>query len=79
MRAPDVDPMPRYVEAVSASTDTQSARTNGCDGQTYYLTPDDGATLKAALTNQNSVELQTSSDGAPPQESTVVCLMQASP
>lgn len=79
MRAPDVEPVPRYVEAWSTATGTQPTAAAGCDGRTYYLSPDDMATLGAALANQNSVELQTSPDGAPPQESTVVCLMQASP
>lgn len=79
MRAPDVDPAPRYVEAWSQSTDTLSAAIAACDGVTYYLAPDDLAVVNAALANQNSVELQTSPDGAAAESSAVVCLMQASP
>lgn len=79
MRAPDVDPAPRYVEAWPQSTDTNSAALAACDGATYYLTPDDLTVVNAALANQNSVELQTSPDGSAAESSVVVCLIQASP
>jgi len=50
-----------------------------CDGNTYYLTPDDAATVNAALSYNNTVQLQVAPVGGSAQTSSVVCLIQASP
>jgi hypothetical protein len=78
MRAPLVDPAPRFVGAAQSATDTQTAPLSGCDGETYYLAPNDLAVVTAALASGNTVQLQVASAGAPPDGSAIVCLWQAS-
>lgn len=79
MRAPDVDPAPRFVSLSPSATDEQTSTISGCDGATYFLAPDDLAAVNAALSNNNTVELQGGPDGTAPQDSSVICLLQASP
>jgi len=79
MRAPDVDPTPRYVSVGVSQIDDQSVAMTVCDGNTYYLTPDDAATVNAALSYNNTVQLQVAPVGGSAQTSSVVCLIQASP
>lgn len=78
MRAPDLDPAPRFVGVSPNPTDEQTVALESCDAKTYYLTPDDLAAVNAALANDNTVELQRGPDGSAPQDSSVLCLMQAS-
>jgi hypothetical protein len=75
MRAPDVDPVPRFVSLSASATDSQSAAVTGCDGQTYYATPDDASVVSAALSNGNVVELASGPTGTAAQDSAVVCVM----
>lgn len=78
MRAPAVDPAPRYVTASRDPVDGKTASIAGCDGQTYYLTPGDAGAVAAALSNANTVQLQVARPGRSAADSSVVCLMQAS-
>jgi len=78
MRAPDVDPSPRYAPASLAPADGKTADIQGCDGQTYYLSVADAAAVRAALANANTVQLQAADPGADASTSRVLCLMQSS-
>ena len=77
MRAPDVDPVPRYISIYGDATDTVSAAISGCDGQTYYAVPDDASVVTAALANGNIVELMSGDPGTTAQNSSVVCVIQS--
>lgn len=78
MRAPSVDPAPRYVAASRDPVEGKTASVAGCDGATYYLSPADAAAVRAAMANENTVQLQAGEMGQGAQESRVACLMQAS-
>jgi hypothetical protein len=75
MRAPDVDPGPRYVPAFAEASDDRPGALTGCDGKTYYLSTDDLAAVQSALMNENIVELQVAPAGTAAQDSAVVCIM----
>jgi hypothetical protein len=79
MRSPDVDASPRYAGAVLDPTDDMSEPISGCDGETYYVTTDDKAAVMAAFANGNTVQLQDGPPGAAAADTSVICLMQASP
>ena len=76
MRAPAIELVPRYISVSPDETDTVTAPISGCDGQTYYATPDDATVIAAALANGNIVELETGDTGTPPQNAAVVCIIQ---
>jgi hypothetical protein len=77
MRAPVVDPAPRYVSASPTPVDGKPTAIAGCDGGTYYLSLADGAAVRAAITNANTVQLQIANPGDDPSSSRAVCLIQA--
>jgi hypothetical protein len=77
MRASQNETVLRYVAAATESTDDQPVAEAGCDGKTYYVTPDDASVLAAALANQNTVQLQSAPAGGEAEQSAIVCLMQA--
>jgi hypothetical protein len=77
MRAPDVDPVPRYISVYADASDAVSAAISGCDGQTYYATLDDASVVTAALANGNIVELTSGDPGTSSQNSSVVCVVQS--
>ena len=79
MRAMQVETEPRYVTASPVATDEQTEPVAACDGQTYYLTSNDAAAVSAALANANIVQLQTAAAGTQPQDSSIVCVLQAGP
>ncbi len=79
MRAPQLEPAPRYVGASTGATETQTVAYAGCDGATYYLTPGDAAAVAAAIANANTVQMQIGAVGAPAESSSIMCLIQASP
>lgn len=78
MRTPQVDPLPRYVSLSLVATSDLTSTFSGCDGQTYYLSPADAATVTAAVAAHATVQLQTAPSGVAPEESSVICLVQAS-
>jgi hypothetical protein len=78
MRAPVVDPGPRYVSASPVPVDGKPTAITACDGNTYYLSLADGAAVRAAIANGNTVQLQIANLGDDPSVSQPVCLIQAS-
>ena len=79
LRAPQVDLAPRYVAASPTQTDGQNSPFAACDGNTYYLTSSDAAAVSSALASDATVQLQIAPQGAAPQNSSALCLVQASP
>lgn len=77
MRVPNLDPAPRFVSVYEDATDSVSEPVAGCDGNTYYATPDDASVIAAALANGNSVELASGAPGTAPQDAGVVCIIQS--
>jgi hypothetical protein len=77
MRAPNLDPAPRYISVYEDATDTVSQEIAGCDGETYYATPDDATVVSAAIANGNIVELQAGATGTAPQDAGTVCVIQS--
>ncbi len=49
----------------------------GCDGETYYATPDDATVVTAAIANGNIVELQAGPTGTAPQDAATICVIQS--
>jgi hypothetical protein len=78
MRAPDVEPLPRFVSASPTATDAQTAQITACNGTAYFLTPDDAAAVQSALANNNTVQLVSGPSGTEADQTSVVCLMQSS-
>ena len=78
MRSPDVDATPRFITVTLDQSDAQSEPFAACDGETYYMTTDDKAALNAALANGNTVQLQDGPPETAAQDTSVVCLVQAS-
>jgi hypothetical protein len=79
LRTPQVDQTPRYVTATTAPSDGQSSPFAACDGNTYYLSSEDAAAVSAALASEATVQLQSGPQGTAPENSSVLCLVQASP
>jgi len=77
MRAPDLDPAPRYISIYGDATDAASQEIAGCDGQTYYATPDDASVVSAAMANGNIVELASGAPGTAPQNAGMICVIQS--
>jgi hypothetical protein len=79
MRTPQVDPAPRFAVAMQSASGDQTVAYTACDGQTYYLSAGDMATVNAAIASQSTIELHTAAPGVAPQDSAALCLIQASP
>lgn|ERR1700733_14147805 len=79
MRIPQVDLAPRYVSASTAPTGGQTTSFAACDGNTYYLSASDAAAVSTAVASEATIQLQMAPQGAAPQDSSVLCLVQASP
>jgi len=79
LRVPQIDQTPRYVSASPTPSDGQSSPFAACDGNTYYLSTADAAAVSSAIEGEGTVQLQYAPQGTPPENSTVVCLIQASP
>ncbi len=79
VRAPSVDPAPRYISASPTPVDGKTESLTACDGETYYLSPGDAAAVRAAVSNSNTVQLQVADVGEDAAASRIVCLIQASP
>ncbi len=77
MRAPAIELVPRYISVFPDETDTVNAPISGCDGQTYYATPDDASVVTAALANANIVELESGDPGTSAQNASVICVIQS--
>lgn len=78
MRAPDIELVPRYINISADESDTANAPISGCDGQTYYATPDDATVVTAAMANGNIVELMSGDTGTSAQNASAVCIIQSS-
>jgi hypothetical protein len=76
MRAPDVEPVPRYISVYADPSDTATQPITGCDGNTYYAGWDDASVFTAALANGNNIELMTGDAGTAPQNAGAVCIIQ---
>jgi hypothetical protein len=76
MRVPNLDPAPRFVSVYQDATDSVTEPVAGCDGNTYYATPDDAQVIAAALENGNSVELASGPQGTAAQDAGVLCIIQ---
>ena len=79
LRIPQVDSAPRYVSASMAPTVGQVTPFTACDGNTYYLSASDAAAVNTAAASEATIQLQMAPQGATPQESAALCLVQASP
>jgi hypothetical protein len=77
MRAPDVEPVPRYISVYADPSDTATQPIAGCDGNTYYAGWDDASVVTAAMANGNIVELMTGDAGTASQDSSAVCVIQS--
>jgi hypothetical protein len=79
LRIPQTDQAPRYVSASQTPSDGQTSPFTACDGNTYYLTAADATAVSSAIGSEGTVQFQFAPQGAPPENSTVICLIQASP
>ena len=66
-----------FVSAATSSSGQQTVSFQACDGNTYYLAQSDYDAVQAALAAQNTVQLNTGSQGSDPSQSSIVCLIQA--
>jgi hypothetical protein len=76
MRAPVVDPAPRYAAASPVPVDGKSIAVAACDGNTYFLSLVDGAAVQAAIANASIVQLQIATLGDAPSTSRTICILQ---
>jgi hypothetical protein len=79
MRAPDLEPAPRYISIYEAQSDAASEPVAGCDGKTYYAAYDDLSVVNAALANGNIVELMRGDLGVAPEDAGVTCIVRTGP
>lgn len=79
MRIPQVDPVPRFVPISPSQTVDRATALSGCDGNTYYLTSPDAATVDVALSSGATVQIQVAEPGVAPEDTLVLCMVQASP
>jgi len=66
-----------FVSASTTQTGQQTVAFQACDGNTYYLAQSDFNSVQAALSSQNTVQLNTGSQGSDPTQSGIICMMQA--
>lgn len=68
---------PSFVVAAYVANGSYTTLFAGCRGRTYYLRSSDAAIVQAARTGGETVQIHRGEPGTAPQQSTVICLIQA--
>ncbi|MEQ1756507.1 MAG: hypothetical protein ABL973_20490 [Micropepsaceae bacterium] len=77
MRGITEDASPSFIALSYVQAGSYSVAFVGCHGRTYYLQSSDAATVQASRTAGETVQIHLGEPGTTPQQSTVVCLIQA--
>lgn len=77
MRGITEDGQPSFVTLSYVQTATHTVAFVGCRGRTWYLQSGAAATVQAARSSGETVQIHRGAPGSSPQSSTVICLIQA--
>jgi hypothetical protein len=78
IRSITADQAPQFLQAIQTASADQATPVQGCDGNTYYLSDDDAASVNSAISAGDTVQLHTAAEGTAPQDASILCLVQAS-
>lgn len=78
MRGLQAELAPSYIVVVRVADAGRQTPIAGCDGRTYYATAADAATVAAARASGEVVQLHRGDQGGSPQNSRIVCIIDAS-
>ena len=76
MRGITEDAQPSFVPAAYAQSGAYTVAFAGCNGHTFYLTPTDAATVTAARTAGDTVQMHGGEPGSTFAQSGIICLVQ---
>jgi len=77
MRGITEDGQPSFVPLSYVQTVSHSVAFTGCRGRIWYLQSGAAATVQAARSSGETVQIHRGAPGSSPQSSTVICLIQA--
>jgi hypothetical protein len=77
MRGITEDAQPSYVAASYAQSGAYTTAFAGCNGHTFYLTAADAATVQAARTAGDTVQMHAGQPNTTVSQSGIICLIQA--
>lgn len=78
MRGLLTETAPTFVLVVRQAAGERTVVIAGCDGHSYYATPADAASVSAARTNGDIVQLHRGAQGGAPENSAIKCIIDAS-
>lgn len=78
MRGIVTESTPTFVVVVRQPTADRTTLIVGCDGKSYYAMPSDAASISAARTNGEVVQLHKGAQGGSPSNAAIKCIIDQS-
>ena len=77
MRGITEDALPSFISASAVQTESYPSVFQACHGRKLYLRSADAATVATSRASGDTVQVHRGVSGSSPQQSTVICLVQA--
>lgn len=77
MRGITEDSLPSFIPASAVQTESYPSVFQACHGRKFYLRNADAAAVSSSRASGDTVQVHRGVSGSSPQQSTVICLVQA--